>query len=132
MKKRVHPSFVAIGQGQPGEGKGKVLLAVDSELELVHKLIPATANRSTISGDAATRAAGLQFSGFKSVIGTLWEVDDSVVKHVVKAFYENMLDDLKDGVMDCTKAAWALNRAMHAVKKEVPLEQGMVFVHIGV
>ncbi|KAG2065827.1 hypothetical protein BDR04DRAFT_1107820 [Suillus decipiens] len=207
IKKRVHPSFVAIGQGQPGEGKGKVLLAVDSELELVHKLIPATANRSTISGDAATRAgalkaleqntwvhlachgkqdrtqpydshfvmrdehltlldimdrdiphaefvflsachtaagdeetpdevihlaAGLQFSGFKSVIGTLWEVDDSVVKHVVKAFYENMLKDLKDGVMDCTKAAWALNRAMHAVKKEVPLEQRMVFVHIGV
>jgi CHAT domain-containing protein len=31
-------------------------------------------------------AAGLQFSVFKSDIGTLWEVDDSVVKHVVKAF----------------------------------------------
>jgi CHAT domain-containing protein len=28
-------------------------------------------------------AAGLQFSGFKSVIGTLWEVDDAVAKHVV-------------------------------------------------
>ncbi|KAG2356013.1 hypothetical protein BDR07DRAFT_1613351 [Suillus spraguei] len=207
MKKCVPPSFVAIGQGQPGEGKGKALLAVDSELELVYKLVPATANRSTISGDAATRAgalnaleqntwvhlachgkqdrtqpydshfvmrdehltlldimerdiphaefaflsachtavgdettpdevihlaAGLQFSGFKSVIGTLWEVDDSVAKHVVKAFYENMFKDLKDGVMDCTKAAWALNRATHAVKKEVPLEQRMVFIHIGV
>ncbi|KAG2356014.1 CHAT domain-containing protein [Suillus spraguei] len=207
MKKRVTPSFVAIGQGQPGKGKGKALLAVDSELELVYKLVPATANRSTISGDAATRAgalnaleqntwvhlachgkqdrtqpynshfvmrdehltlldimerdnphaefaflsachtavgdettpdevihlaAGLQFSGFKSVIGTLWEVDDSVAKHVVKAFYENMFKDLKDGMMDCTKAAWALNRATHAVKKEVPLEQRMVFVHIGV
>jgi hypothetical protein len=60
MKKRVTPSFVAIGQGQPGAGKGKALLAVDSELELVHKLVPATANRSTISGDAATRAGALQ------------------------------------------------------------------------
>ncbi|KAG2047787.1 hypothetical protein BDR06DRAFT_963457 [Suillus hirtellus] len=78
-------------------------------------------------------AAGLQFSGFKSVIGTLWQVDDSVAKHVVKAFYENMFSDLKDGgVMDCTKAAWALNRATHAVKTTVPLEQRMVFVHIGV
>ncbi|KAG2078748.1 hypothetical protein BDR04DRAFT_332461 [Suillus decipiens] len=92
----------------------------------------------TAAGDEETPdevihlAAGLQFSGFKSVIGTLWEVDDSVVKHVVKAFYENMLKYLKDGVMDCTKAAWALNRATHAVKKEVPLEQRMVFVHIGV
>ncbi|KAG1809682.1 CHAT domain-containing protein [Suillus subaureus] len=208
MKKRISPSFVTIGQGQPGTGKDKALLAVDSELELVHKLVPATANRSTISGDAATRAgalkaleentwvhlachgkqdlvqpynshfvmrdehltlldimekhvphaefaflsachtavgdketpdevihlaAGLQFSGFKSVIGTLWEVDDSVAKHVVKAFYENLFNGLEEGgVMDCTKAAWALNRATHAVKTKVPLEQRMVFIHIGV
>ncbi|KAG1773680.1 CHAT domain-containing protein [Suillus placidus] len=208
IKKRVTPSFVTIGQGQPGGGKGKALLAVDSELELVHKLVPAAANRTTISGDAATRAgalealqqntwvhlachgkqdpaqpydshfvmkdehltlldimerdipqaefaflsachtavgdektpdevihlaAGLQFSGFKSVVGTLWEVDDAVAQHVVKAFYTNMFEDLKDGgVMDCTKAAWALNRATHAVKTKVPLEQRMVFIHIGV
>ncbi|KAG1775462.1 CHAT domain-containing protein [Suillus placidus] len=208
MKKRVTPSFVTIGQGQPGTGKGKALLAVDSELELVHKLVPAMANCTTISRDAATRAgalqalqqntwvhlachgkqdptqpynshfvmrdepltlldimerdiphaefaflsachtavgdektpdevihlaAGLQFSGFKSVVGTLWEVDDAVAKHVVKVFYENMFMDLKDGGdMDCTKAAWALNRATHAVKTEVPLEQRMVFIHIGV
>ncbi|KAG2123284.1 CHAT domain-containing protein [Suillus clintonianus] len=209
MKKRlVPPSFVAVGQGQPGGGNGKELLAVDSELELVHKLVPATANRSTVSGDAATRAgtlealeqntwvhlachgkqdhdqpydshfvmkdapltlldimekdiphaefaflsachtavgdeetpdevihlaAGLQFSGFKSVIGTLWEVDDAVAKHVVEAFYENMVKHVEDGgFMDCTKAAWALNRATHAVKTKVPLEQRMVFIHIGV
>ncbi|KAG2343594.1 hypothetical protein BDR05DRAFT_989693 [Suillus weaverae] len=206
MKKRVTPSFVTVGQGQPGGGKGKALLAVDSELELVHKLVPATANRTTISGDAATRAgalealqentwvhlachgkqdpvqpydshfvmkdehltlldimerdipnaefaflsachtavgdeetpdevihlaAGLQFAGFKSVVGTLWEVDDAVAKHVVKAFYTNMFENLKDGgAMDCTKAAWALNRATHAVKTKVPLEQRMVFIHI--
>ncbi|KAG1816877.1 CHAT domain-containing protein [Suillus subaureus] len=208
MKRRVTPSFVTIGQGQTGAGKGKALLAVDSELELVHKLAPATINRTTISGDTATQAgalealqqntwvhlachgkqdrmqpyhshfvmrderltlldimerdipraefaflsachtavgdeetpdevihlaAGLQFSGFKSVVGTLWEVDDSVAKHVVESFYENMFKDLKDdSVMDCTKAAWALNRATHAVKTKVPLEQRMVFVHIGV
>ncbi|KAG1851963.1 CHAT domain-containing protein [Suillus subluteus] len=208
MKKRVTPSFATIGQGQPGAGKGKALLAVDNEVELVRKLVPATANRTTISGDAATRAgalkaleentwvhlachgkqdptqpydshfvmrdgpltlldimekniphaefaflsachtavgdketpdevihlaAGLQFSGFKSVVGTLWEVDDAVAKHVVEAFYKNMFKDLEEGgEMDCTKAAWALNRATHTVKTKVPLEQRMVFVHIGV
>jgi tetratricopeptide (TPR) repeat protein len=207
MKKRVTPSFVTIGQGQPGVGKGKALLAVDSELELVHKLVPATAPHTTISGDAATRAgalealeantwvhlachgkqdpaqpyhshfvmrdehltlldimerdipraefaflsachtavgdketpdevihlaAGLQFSGFKSVVGTLWEVDDSVAKHVVEAFYKYMFHPKEEGVMDCTKAAWALNCATHSVKTKVPLEQRMVFVHIGV
>ncbi|KAG2034101.1 CHAT domain-containing protein [Suillus americanus] len=210
MKRRVAPSFATIGQGQPGAGKGKALLGVDSELELVHKLVPATATRTTVSGDAATRAgalqaleenawvhlachgkqdptqpynshfvmrdehltlldimdkdiphaefaflsachtavgdeetpdevihlaAGVQFSGFKRVIGTLWEVNDAVAKHVVEALYKYMFMDLKDGagvVMDCTRAAWALNRATHAVKTKVPLEQRMVFVHIGV
>jgi hypothetical protein len=52
MKRRVPPSFVVIGQGQPGTGKGEALLAVGSELELVRKLIPASANRITTSGDA--------------------------------------------------------------------------------
>jgi hypothetical protein len=60
QSKRVPPSFVAIGQGQPGAGKGKVLLVVDSELEFVRKLFPATPNRTTISGNAATRAGALK------------------------------------------------------------------------
>ncbi|KAG2342404.1 hypothetical protein BDR05DRAFT_964354 [Suillus weaverae] len=203
MKSRVTPSFAAIGQSSPGAGQGEALLAIDSELELVCKLVRTTANTTTLSGDDATRAgaldtlqentwvhfachgkqdreqpynsrfamrdepltlldimekdiphaefaflsachtavgdeetpdevihlaAGLQFSGFKSVIGTLWVVDDAVAKHVVEAFYENMF---QDGVMDCTKAAWALNRATCSVKTKVPLEQRMVFIHIG-
>ncbi|KAG2071370.1 hypothetical protein BDR04DRAFT_1117767 [Suillus decipiens] len=58
-------------------------------------------------------------------------VYDAVANHVVKAFYENMVEDLKDGdTMDCTKAAWALNRATCSVKTKVPLEQRMVFIHI--
>ncbi|KAG1724197.1 CHAT domain-containing protein [Suillus paluster] len=201
------PSFVAIGQSQPGAGQGMALATVDSELELVHKRVPPNVNFSTLSGDEATQAgaldalrrntwvhlachgkqdreqpynsrfamrdkpltlldimendtpqaefaflsachtavgdeetpdevihlaAGLQFSGFKSVIGTLWVVDDEVTKHVVEAFYENMFKDLKDGVLDCTKAAKALNYATHGVKKLVPLEQRIVFIHIGV
>ncbi|KAG2364428.1 CHAT domain-containing protein [Suillus spraguei] len=208
MKTRVTSSFAAIGQSEPDAGQGEALKAIDSELELVRKIVPATANPITLSGDEATRAgaldalqrntwvhlachgkqdheqpyyssfamkdkpltlldimeqdipnaqfaflsarhtavgdkeapdevihlaAGLQFSGFKSVIGTLWVVDDAVAKHVVEAFYENMVKDLKDGaMMDCAKAAWALNRATRSVKRKVPLEQRMVFIHIGV
>ncbi|KAG0695027.1 CHAT domain-containing protein [Suillus ampliporus] len=205
MKTRATPSFIAVGQGQPGAGQGTVLAAVDSELELVHKLVPPNVDFITLAGDDATRAgaldalqrntwvhlachgkqdpdqpynscfamrdqpltlldimenntpqaefaflsachtavgdeetpdevihlaAGLQFSGFKSVIGTLWGVDDAVAKHVVEAFYKNMFK--KKGVVDCTRAASALNYATNAVKKKVPLEQRIVFIHIGV
>ncbi|KAG2144625.1 hypothetical protein DEU56DRAFT_790692 [Suillus clintonianus] len=57
-------------------------------------------------------APGLQFSGFKSVVGMLWEVDDAVAKHIIEAFYDNIFKNVKDGgVMDytSTKVAWALN-----------------------
>ncbi|KAG1858028.1 hypothetical protein DFJ58DRAFT_613062, partial [Suillus subalutaceus] len=32
-------------------------------------------------------AAGLQFAGVKSVVGTLWTVNDSTVQCLVEAFY---------------------------------------------
>ncbi|KAG0699095.1 CHAT domain-containing protein [Suillus ampliporus] len=207
MKTSVAPSFVAIGQSQPGAGQGTVLATVDSELELVHKLVPPNVKFTCVSDSEATQAgalealrrntwvhlachgkqdrqqpynsrfamrdkpltlldimennapqaefvflsachtavgdeetpdevihlaAGLQFSGFKSVIGTLWVVDDAVAKHVVEAFYEKMFKDVQEGVIDCTKAASALNHATCSVMNKVPLEQRMVFVHIGV
>jgi hypothetical protein len=169
MKKRVTPSFVAIGQSSPGSGQGEALLAVDSELELVRKLVPAMVNPTTLSGDDATRAgaldvlqrnswvrlachgkqdreqphhsrfamrdepltlldiiekdiphaefaflsvchtaagdektpdevihlaAGPQFSGFKSVIGTLWRVDDSVARETC---YRSFLQEDGEG-----------------------------------
>ncbi|KAG1888228.1 CHAT domain-containing protein [Suillus subluteus] len=91
----------------------------------------ATCGDEKIPDEVIHLAAGLQFSGFKSVVGTLWEVDDAVARHVVEAFYENMFKNLDQGVMDCTKAAWALNKATYAVKKKVPLEQRIGFIHIG-
>ncbi|KAG1722327.1 CHAT domain-containing protein [Suillus paluster] len=165
MKNHTTPSFVVIRQSR-GAGQGEELLAVENELELVRKLVPATADPTTLFGDAATRAgalealqsntwvhlachgkqdheepyyshfamrdtcltlldinnahklnscdekmpdevihlaAGLQFSGFKSVVGTLWAVDDAVAKHVVEAFYQDIFKDLKEGDIDCTK-----------------------------
>ncbi|KAG0692578.1 CHAT domain-containing protein [Suillus ampliporus] len=209
MKMRATPSFVAIGQSQPGAGQGTVLATVDSELELVHTLVPPNTKFTSLSGEEATQAgalealrcntwvhlachgkqdpeqpynsrfamrdkpltlldimqndapqaefaflsachtavgdeetpdevihlaAGLQFSGFKSVIGTLWVVDDDVAKHVVEAFYTRLFKGLEEegGMMDCTKAASALNHATYTVKNKVPLEQRIVFIHIGV
>ncbi|KAG1869318.1 hypothetical protein C8R48DRAFT_792022 [Suillus tomentosus] len=81
-------------------------------------------------------AGGIQSSGFKNVVGTLWEADDAVAKDIVEVFYEYMFGDLKKGCdMDCTRAAWALKCATHAVKTKVPLEQEMielvVLVHRG-
>jgi hypothetical protein len=75
-------------------------------------------------------AAGLQFSEFKSVIGTLWEVDDSVAKHVAKRSTRSC------SVIWGMVVPWTVrrrpglfNRATHAVKTKVPLERIMVGFH---
>ncbi|KAG1731574.1 hypothetical protein EDB19DRAFT_2041766 [Suillus lakei] len=59
MKTRAAPTSVAIGQSQPGAGQGTVLATVDSELELVHKLVPPNVKFTNISGDEATQAGAL-------------------------------------------------------------------------
>ncbi|KAG1720704.1 CHAT domain-containing protein [Suillus lakei] len=76
-------------------------------------------------------AAGLQFVGIKSVVGTLWQVDDSTVQHLVEAFYKNLCGD---GKMNSKRAARALHRAVQSLAsdKDIPLEQRIVFIHIGI
>jgi CHAT domain-containing protein len=75
-------------------------------------------------------AAGMQFAGFRSVIGTLWAVDDGVVCKVVSAFYKELF---AMGGLDSTRAAQALSRAMSQLQKDrsVPIDQRILFIHIG-
>ncbi|KAG1897909.1 uncharacterized protein F5891DRAFT_1046709 [Suillus fuscotomentosus] len=64
------------------------------------------------------------------VIGSTWSVDDEVARQVVSAFYRNLIDDSKR--LDCMRAAVALHKFMKSFRKKIPLEQQIVFVHIGV
>ena len=84
-------------------------------------------------------AAAMQFVGFRSVIGTMWAVDDGMARHMVRAFYECMFplstrsgDGEGPREWDCTRAARALNKAAKLVDKgAVSLDQRVVFIHIG-
>jgi CHAT domain-containing protein len=75
-------------------------------------------------------AAGLQFAGVKSVIGTFWSVEDSTVQRLVEAFYKRFWGD---GKLDSKRAARALHRAVQSLAndKAIPLDQRIVFMHIG-
>ena len=73
-------------------------------------------------------AAAMQFAGFKSVIGTMWAVDDGMAREMVRAFYTHMFA----GGWDCTQAARAMNKASKSVDKQiVTIDQRIVFIHIG-
>ncbi|KAG1873211.1 hypothetical protein F4604DRAFT_1681253 [Suillus subluteus] len=117
-------SFAAIGQNRPA-GASFTLDCVEPELELVQ------IGDSTTPDKVVHLAAGLQFAGVKSVIGTLWKVNDSTVQRLVKAFYKNFCGD---GTMNLKRAAQALRRAVQslACNKDMPLDQRIVFMHIGI
>jgi CHAT domain-containing protein len=74
-------------------------------------------------------AAAMQFSGFCSVIGSMWFVDDKVVGRLASTFYDNMVD--RSGKLDCRYAAVALHKAVKKLRS-IPLEQQLVLIHIGV
>ncbi|KAN0100614.1 CHAT domain containing protein [Tylopilus felleus] len=72
-------------------------------------------------------AAAMQFLGFRSVIGTMWAVDDGETNKITSTFYKHMVDE--SGRLDHTRAALALNRTMRSV--DVPFDQRILYIHIG-
>ncbi|KAI9568513.1 CHAT domain-containing protein [Boletus coccyginus] len=75
-------------------------------------------------------AASVQYSGVRSVIGTLWPVGDEVMRGVAAAFYGEII--LKaGGSMQYTNAARSLNEALKVAGKGGSLAQKIAFVHIG-
>ncbi|KAG8218000.1 hypothetical protein J3R82DRAFT_6192 [Butyriboletus roseoflavus] len=75
-------------------------------------------------------ASAMQFAGFRSVIGTMWAVDDAQTNKITSVFYDNMKD--KRGRLDYTRAALALNRTMTMKKlADVPFDQRILYVHLG-
>ena len=77
-------------------------------------------------------AAALQFCGFRSVVGTLWEFADKAGPIVSKAFYNYMFRN-PGNKADIRDSARALSMAIRELRKRgVPLNYWIVLVHIGV
>ena len=72
-------------------------------------------------------ASGMQFAGFRSVIGTMWAVDDEHTNKVTSMFYKHMVDE--SGRLDHTRAAFALRMTMKSVN--IPLDQRILYIHLG-
>ena len=71
-------------------------------------------------------ASAMQFAGFRSVIGTMWEVNDGLASEITSTFYKHMVDEC--GRLDHTRAAFALNKTMKSIRT---LNQQIVYIHLG-
>ena len=67
-------------------------------------------------GEAMHLAASMLFSGFRSVVGTLWEVDDHDAMTVAYRFYEHLLEEGPRG-MTAENVALALHRAVAILRQ---------------
>jgi hypothetical protein len=84
-------------------------------------------------------AAGMQVAGFRSVVATMWAMDDRTGPFVAEKVYDRLLRNASDK-FDSTEAAVSLNHAVRALRKvkdkkgkpEYEVDQWVPFVHIGV
>jgi CHAT domain-containing protein len=76
--------------------------------------------------------AAMQFSGFRSVIGTMWAMVDEDGQDLSEYFYRNMFAARSQGA-SYEQSASALRHAVQKLRKEkrVSLERWVNFVHYG-
>ena len=73
--------------------------------------------------------AGIQFAGFRSVVGTLWAMDGDDGPPVAETFYSNLLGE---GPKSTKSPAVALHRAVAELRRrKVPMTRWACFVHYG-
>lgn len=104
----------------------------DAEFAFLSACHTATMGQRTNTPDEAVHlAAALQFSGFRSVVGTLWGMADDDGPILAEEFYAHMFRhgpakaDFKDAAMALRVATKALRR------KGVPVDRWINFIHIG-
>ena len=77
-------------------------------------------------------SAAVQYSGFRSVIGTMWEMADEDGQHLAKCFYELVFSDERQGVPYYERSAWALAAAVRILReRRVSPERWVNYVHFG-
>lgn len=77
-------------------------------------------------------AAAMMVAGFKSVVATMWALDDKVGPVFAEEFYGEMLGG-KGGPKGAGHAAFAVRKAVRALgRKGVPLMQRINLVHFGI
>ncbi|KIY68156.1 hypothetical protein CYLTODRAFT_421829 [Cylindrobasidium torrendii FP15055 ss-10] len=87
---------------------------------------------SNVPNEAVHLAAGMLAAGYKTVVGTLWSIEDSAAPLVADVFYGTLLQKQKaTGKLD---TAYALHKAVQALREKVGEREflrWMPFVHYG-
>ena len=89
--------------------------------------------KESIADEALHLTAGMQYCGFRSVVGTMWEMADTDGQDLAKSFYKSLFSVQKTGVPYYERSAGALRDAIQKLreKRGITLERWVNFVHYG-
>ncbi|KAH9046329.1 CHAT domain-containing protein [Lactarius deliciosus] len=87
----------------------------------------------SIADEALHLTAAMQYCGFRSVVGTMWEMADTDGRDLAKSFYKSLLFGEEAGVPYYERSARALRDATQRLrgKRGISLERWVNFVHYG-
>lgn len=151
MQRRAWIHFACHGTLKPDEPFNSAFIVASGErltlLDIIKSNLPTaelaflsachTAEEPTggASEEVLHLAAAMQFSGFRSVVGTMWQMVDADGPVLTKDFYKEMVLDVDPqypSEVGFKRAARSLCSAAKKLrKKRVDLERWVNFVHIG-
>ena len=89
--------------------------------------------KDSVADEALHLTAAMQYCGFRSVVGTMWEMADVDGRDLAKSFYKLLFSGQDTGVPYYEKSAGALRDAIQRLreKRGITLERWVNFVHYG-
>ncbi|KAI0038377.1 hypothetical protein FA95DRAFT_1663141, partial [Auriscalpium vulgare] len=107
----------------------------DAELAFLSACHTAAVDQDNTPDEGISLAAGMQFCGFRGVVGTLWAMDDHIGPILAKEFYARMLHpDNQNKPIDFKDAAKVLKAVTKKMRKNEDLKAlhcWVPLVHIG-
>jgi CHAT domain-containing protein/tetratricopeptide (TPR) repeat protein len=104
----------------------------DAEFAFLSCCHAAEITSESVSDEALHLTAAMQYCGFRSVVGTMWEMADVDGRDIAKYFYKSLFSGRDSSVPYYERSAEALRDATQKLReKRVSLERWVNFVHYG-
>jgi CHAT domain-containing protein len=105
----------------------------DAEFAFLSCCHTAEITEESIADEALHLTAAMQYCGFRSVVGTMWEMADTDGRDLAKSFYKSLFSSQETGVPYYERTARALRDATQRLrgKRGITLERWVDFVHYG-
>ncbi|KAH9162900.1 CHAT domain-containing protein [Lactarius sanguifluus] len=105
----------------------------DAEFAFLACCHAAEITEDSIADEALHLTAAMQYCGFRSVVGTMWEMADTDGQDLAKIFYKSLFSSQDTSVPYYERSAEALRDATQKLrgKRGITLERWVNFVHYG-